>query len=369
MSPADPANAMRFTVGSTLTVTMGPSGAENVDVSVHDCAAVGPGSAFLANGSHGSPWLSALGSQPTVAWVRFDWRAALVARAGLTSSADILDASITLHGEWGDSQVVEARRCLQPWNDDGHGDFYLNNPVGAPSWANNINGTHAWNRAGCLATAPGVEGRTVADYGGAQDTALTPDAVAAMPATNEPLVISGPAVTDAVRFWFDNPSVDYGYALRLAAGSVHESKFHASEALFGELSPTLTITYAVPATANAPPPEVSSPLAAVPLRVVKEPGGLIRVSFEDLGALATGYHVYQGTVGARAADPADWYSHAPAACAAATSPGPGSRELVMPMPAGGAYLLADATNGCVEGSTGSDSRGRPHPAPAVPCGP
>lgn len=353
---ADAANTKTFAIADTMTITLGTSGYENLDVAVHDCSAIGPG---LSNGSHGSIWLNAIGTTPgnPVGWIRFDWAAPFAAATGVASGADIVDAAITLNAEWGDSQVIDARRCLKPWRDGGHGDWSYQNPPGAPSWTNNINGTSAWGMAGCLRRAAGVEGQVVADYNGANDTAFTPDASVAMPATNEPLVIGGPLVASAFGFWFDNPSVDYGYALRLASGSWHEAKFRRSESERGLEAPHLTITYRLPLTMSVPPPEVSGPASPAQLLVAKDPAGL-RLSFEDLGLRAVAYGAYAGSIGPTSGNPADWYSHAGFACG--TSPlltGRG-RDLVVAEPVGHAYLLITAADDCDEGPTGRDSFGR-----------
>jgi hypothetical protein len=93
----------------------------------------------------------------------------------------------------------------------------------------------------------------VADYDGAFDLAVSLDAVSSMPAINERLRFGGPIVTDAFRFWFANPQVDYGYALRLAAGSSQGTKFDSAERLLGEHGPVLTLTYALPGDAGEEP--------------------------------------------------------------------------------------------------------------------
>ena len=90
-----------------------------------------------------------------------------------------------------------------------------------------------------------------ADYGGSFDVASRVDARVTMSAINERVTFAGPLVTGAFRFWFDNPSIDYGYALRLAAGSMQETKLDRWESGLNELGPVLTITYELPAGSGA----------------------------------------------------------------------------------------------------------------------
>ena len=67
-----------------------------------------------------------------------------------------------------------------------------------------------------------------------------------MESVRERLVFDGAAVTDAFRFWFRNPSVDYGYALQFAPGAQLGTRFMAAERERGEHGPVLTITYRLP---------------------------------------------------------------------------------------------------------------------------
>ncbi len=52
-------------------------------------------------------------------------------------------------------------------------------------------------------------------------------------------------MTDAFRFWFDNPTCDYGYGLRLASGS-QETKFERWESSIHQGGPVLKLTYLLP---------------------------------------------------------------------------------------------------------------------------
>src|SRR6185436_5229052 len=89
-------------------------------------------------------------------------------------------------------------------------------------------------------------GTTTNDYFGTNDLASRLDATVAMVSITEPTEFSGALVTDAFRFWFANPVFDYGYALRLAAGSKQETKFDRWESGFRENGPVLKLIYLLP---------------------------------------------------------------------------------------------------------------------------
>jgi hypothetical protein len=114
-------------------------------------------------------------------------------------------------------------------------------------------------------------------------------------------------------------------------------------------------------------PEVSPRGAPQPLRVATRPDGMLDLVFEDLGALATAYNVYEGEIG-------DWYSHASEVCHATSTlagvPGPGARTLpAYPAQPGNRYLLVNAVTAADEGVLGFDSAGTEQPLPMPGCGP
>jgi len=236
----DASNVHRFTLGTTLTVTLGASGYENITVPVHDAGMVGSG---LSTWGHDAPWLFA-GNGGNTGFVRFDWSAPFASVSGIPSSSHILDASFSLLPEWGDSQTVEIRRVLQFWRDPTSGGDWNSNPTGGPTWRDHSHPNARWNQSG--ARQLGGSGANVADYDGAFDLAGNLDAVSTMPAINERVHFGGSSVADAFRFWFANPQVDYGYALRLAAGSSQGTKFGSAEQSLGEHGPILTLTYTLP---------------------------------------------------------------------------------------------------------------------------
>ncbi len=110
-------------------------------------------------------------------------------------------------------------------------------------------------------------GTNVAEYNGTNDLAARVDATIAVDAVNEQIEFAGPLITDAFRFWFTNPGVDYGYAFRVLGNSTHELKCTSNEKGLGERGPVLQITYLLPAA-----PRIAG--AAI------FPGGVIELAVE-----------------------------------------------------------------------------------------
>ena len=233
-----------FAVTPTLSITLGASGYENLSVPVHDAATI-PG---LQTWSHGSLWLLPNGSNPNTGFVRFDWRDAFVAATGVSDSSQILSAGIHLDPMLGDAQTITARRVLQEWYDHRGPDFDSTpfDPAsgrGGPTWRQSESGVRNWNSNNARAMSTGVDGSSPSHYFGPQDLGDPADAVASPPGIHQLFELSTPGITDAYRFWFDNPSRDFGHALRVAGGSSHQLRFEALEAELGLHSPHLEITY------------------------------------------------------------------------------------------------------------------------------
>ena len=344
----DPGNVRRFVAGSTLTITLGSSGEENLTVRVYDAATVNNGN--NRTWGHDSVWIGG----PNIGFVRFDWQAAFQAATGVTSSADIVDASFSLTGNWGDVQPLELRRTLQSWGDNLTGNDFDNNPPGMPTWNSHAHPS-AWNTPG--AAALGGTGAAVGDYDGRWDRSATVDLTLTPQAINEPVVFGGANITDAYRFWFDNPSVDYGHAFEVVGGgNGNELKFHRWEHELQQHGPVLTITYALP-PAPAAPGEVSGRGSGAPLWLVKTPTPDLRFSFEDIGPVASSYNVYEGAIGS-------WYSHAGAGCGTVPTPVAGRTEARHTPAAGDRYFVVTASNACAEGPSDLD-----HPSALLDCAP
>ena len=257
IDPGDPRNTHAFTLGESLTITLGASGYENLTVPVLDASPIGPG---LASWGNDSPWVVRTDAGPNPGFVRFAWRDAFRAATGVTRADDVLEARFTLAPRDGDAQAIELRRVLQGWGDPPGSNDYNQNPVGGPTWNSHRHPNEPWNKPGAQAT--GGQGDRVSDYDGAFDLAERVDAVAPMAAINARTTFAGPLVTEAFRFWFDHPAQDYGYALRLVGtpGAVPSVIFHGAESELRQKGAVLTLTYRLPA-GGPPAPSPTAPTA------------------------------------------------------------------------------------------------------------
>ena len=245
--------------------------------------------------------------------------------------------------------------------------FVLQNPQnpttghGGATYRDSEFGVKAWNQPNAAARAAGVNGKLASDYFGTRDTAFDPDVVLTMSSIGVTALLGGAGVLDAFRFWFANPTLDYGYALQLAAGATQETKFHATEEELKQSGPVLTLTYTLPATTSPPPAEVSPPSSA-PLVVDKAGGGALKISFQDLGGQVGGYNVYEGALGS-------WYSHASKACQQTPQLVAGRREVQLTAAPGSTYYLVTSYDLCQESISGRDSAGTPQPSVNLSCAP
>jgi len=243
----DVANRHTFTLADRLTVTLGAGGEANLPVPVHDASPVGPG---LSTWSHDRVQLYGQGAAGQPGFVRFAWREAFTAATGVTDPAAILEARFSILPEVGDAQPIEIRRALQPWSDPPAGADWNSNPTGGPTWRDHAHPDAPWNRPG--AQALGGTGAARADYGGAYDLADAVDATSPMTSLTERVSFEGPQVTAAYRFWFANPDLDYGYALRLAGAppAAPSVLFNRWESGLHDAGPELEITYRLPGVAG-----------------------------------------------------------------------------------------------------------------------
>jgi len=140
----------------------------------------------------------------------------------------ILDARFSLRGEMGDAQNIELRRVLKSWSDPANGGDWNSNPTGGPTWTYSSYPTAQWNPGRRRQTRR--QWRRASDYNSTNDLAARVDGTFVMQAVNEEVTFSGANITQAFRFWFDNPALDYGYALRVANNATQEVKFERWEA-------------------------------------------------------------------------------------------------------------------------------------------
>lgn len=242
-----PDNTRSFVLNETLTITLGASGYENSTIAVHDAGMVGPG---LSTWGHDAPWLFPVsgGSTFNTGFVRFDWRMKFATTTAVAASSDLVAASLSLCPEWGDAQTIEIRRALLAWKDPASGGDWNSNPTDGPTWRDHAHPSARWNAAG--AQALGGTGGNPADYDSIFDLAAVVDASVSLLAINERVTFGGARVSEAFRFWFDNPALDHGYAFRLAPGGKGEVKFESSEASLQEYGSVLTLTYRLPGVAT-----------------------------------------------------------------------------------------------------------------------
>ncbi|MFN8423821.1 MAG: hypothetical protein U0470_10740 [Anaerolineae bacterium] len=226
IDPSDDANRRTFTLTDPLVITLGASGYENVAVAVHDAAPVGSG---LATWGHDAVQL-ANGAENVPGFVRFDWTGPFAAATGVQRADAIVGARFSLWAESGEAQTVELRRALQRWSDPAAGADWNQNPVGGPTWRDHSHPDGRWNKPG--AAALGSTGADPADYDGPNDLASGVDLVTKVPALNERFWFADDRITDAFRFWFAHPTLDYGYALRLR-GDAGTGRTCASRAAAG----------------------------------------------------------------------------------------------------------------------------------------
>jgi hypothetical protein len=347
----DPTNVLAFTIGDTLTITLGSSGAEHVTIPVHDA---GLGGSRAATTSQDSPWLAvAPDGQPVRGFVRFDWREALVAATGVTEAADIVAVSWSASPHWGMAQPVAARKVLKEWSDAHAGDEAIA-AEGSVTWTHASYPETPWSAPG--AGALGGDGLSSLDYGGAFDVAAVVDAVAEPGSMADRLAFAGDGVTEAYRFWFEHPELDHGHALELVGADGSELRLRRTEGSALQHDPALRITYAV-----APPqevaPELSGTASGVPLRVTRQ-GPDLRLSFE----LVPGgvYEVFEGAIGA-------WSARASAGCRDDAS-GDGPRASLLHGPAAGSRYVLVGLDGPCGGWLGARSDGMPRSVRPSGCG-
>jgi hypothetical protein len=184
-------------------------------------------------------------------FVRFEWRDAFTKVTGVGQSTEILESEFTLAPKGASSHRIELRRCLQSWSNpplrwsNTRDNDFNSNPVGAATWRDHAHPNRRWNKPGAQARTPGIDGTRTTDYDGVDDLAYAPAAVIPMASVKERLVVVGPGITDAIRFWFDNPSADYGFALQQAPGATAGTRFLGAEVQNNEFGPVLRITYRV----------------------------------------------------------------------------------------------------------------------------
>lgn len=234
----DPSNQHSFTIDGTITVTFGDQGDETFPGVARDAGFV----AGLGNVSHARWWLYPQASPEMKGFIRFDFTDALINDCNVTDAADILEAGFTHTPFIGHVNTIEARRCLMPWNDPPRD--WCFNCTGSPTRNHASHNTIPWHQQGAAKLAG--DGDDPAEYypQGSADLASTVDAIGVVESLDRRVAFAGPLVTDAFRFWFDNPAINFGYAVNVA-GDTRPTEFWGSNQEDGRYASVLTITYAV----------------------------------------------------------------------------------------------------------------------------
>ncbi|NMB48428.1 DNRLRE domain-containing protein [Candidatus Kuenenbacteria bacterium] len=172
-------------------------------------------------------------------WFKFDFIDDLQA-AGVTDSSQITGATLRLYS----------------YDPDGAGltlNFHalLKNWVESEATWNSYRSGSAWSTAGAGASASGVNGWVVGDYDGTRDRAYTADfSYTNVARANEWIVESGANLLNRIKFWFDNPTKNYGYLAKRNPETADENGFKLISSEHATLSwrPQLSISYSVPAS-------------------------------------------------------------------------------------------------------------------------
>ncbi|MCA8960570.1 MAG: hypothetical protein KDC38_08655, partial [Planctomycetes bacterium] len=245
LDPLDPGPSVAFTIDGAITVTFGNvSGLESLPPVAIDAGF----NAGLSNVSHDHWRLYPSTSPEMKGFVAFDFVDTLIAECGVTSAAQIIDARFTAQPQHGNVGQLELRRCLMPWGEPpndwcfGCGGSVTRSHATYPSIPWHQNG------AGSL----GGSGTSSAEYypTGSFDLAATVDATVDVISLNQRAEFAGPAVRDAFRFWFDHPTINFGYAVEVSGSSTPGIEFEATDSEEGRDGFVLSITFTVPASGS-----------------------------------------------------------------------------------------------------------------------
>jgi len=235
----NPANYGDFTLDGTITVTFGNTGNETFSSIAQDASFT----STLSSTSHWNIRLYPALAIPTKGFLQFDFVPTLTNVCGVNDPASILGASFSLAPKLGYANTIEFRRCFQPWSEPPR-DLCVS-CTGALTRQNSTHNTIPWRQSG--ARQMGGTGTNVAEYypGNTFDTAGVPDATITLGGMNIRQEFSSPGILDAFRFWFANPTKNYGYALSALAGTSQGTEFWADDAEGGKYGAMLTITFAI----------------------------------------------------------------------------------------------------------------------------
>lgn len=236
LDPGDPRHQLSFTQDGTITVTFGDAtGTETFG----DVGRTASFNAYLSNVSHDRWRLEPTTSPEMKGFIAFDFVNRLANDCGVMQSAQIMSASFTVPPSTGNLVDLEFRRCFMPWQSPPR-DWCF----GCPDTLTRQHSTRPtipWHASG--ASSRGGAGTNPGEYypAGSFDTAATVDHVVALADFGAPLDVSGVAITEAFRFWFDNPSNNHGYAVEVVGSSGPSAMFRSADE-----GAVLRITFSVP---------------------------------------------------------------------------------------------------------------------------
>ncbi len=248
LDPSDPAHTLDFTLDGTITVTFGDVTGLETFPGVAQTASFNPG---LGNVSHDHWRLYPTTSPETKGFVRFDFPGLLASECGVTDASEIVGARFTANPFYGNRNTLELRRVLMPWGEPPN-DWCF----GCGGTVTRQNATHPsipWHQSG--AGAIGGSGTSVSEYYPSAnfDLTATVDATVTVLSMVAPVEFASPSVTDAFRFWFENPSVNFGHSVEVVGNQGVGTEFQSASADLGRNGVTLEITFAVTPTAGPSP--------------------------------------------------------------------------------------------------------------------
>jgi hypothetical protein len=179
-------------------------------------------------------------------FVRFEFTAPLAAECGVAASSQITDARFSAWAEFGNLNTLLLRRCLMPWNEPPT-DWCFGCP-GTLTRSHSQFSSVPWHQPG--AAAQGGSGTAAGEYypTGSFDSAATIDATVPVPALSQRIEFAGPNVAAAFRFWFDNPTKNFGYAIEAMGSTGPGMEFAAADRDGGRDGIVLTVSFTLPPT-------------------------------------------------------------------------------------------------------------------------
>lgn len=162
---------------------------------------------------------------------------------GIRDPNQVLEVSISLHSnknEIASDHTIILRRVLLPWREgNGTGNKAKDNEL---TFNSSLHRNLPWNKPPAQAMLSGIDGDSESDYNGSEDVAHRIDGEFKINETGKRHTFKSELMTDAVRFWVENPDYNYGYLFALRDGD-KPIVFSSKEATDEKLRPILTIRY------------------------------------------------------------------------------------------------------------------------------